>query len=333
MRQRRTGDPTVTRKPGPNGTALQQENTALRQKLTALEQELAQQRAMAQPGQQAADLPYGKIVKARAALPEYYSALRLPALRPRPWAPDPAPPLPVFEDWVPQEARQAIEEWWKLPFLDENVREMLERLATDDRMDTGVWQNRHVKGVTKFIISYAVLAFAIPPTRRPKPVSTKRADRQRVDWQKYEQHWVQYRHPPRPDLLSWAGLVVDLKYVLASYVFGPTIDEAWSRHWRGDPAMNTRGAAISFLDALFRCFVSMDEEYQSNLADMGLPTIFRWNDQTPQRSFSQFMSNKMKKHCGHYCDAVVAALTAVAFDLDDLDSNDVRRWRRLQAAK
>src|SRR5215471_8786251 len=77
MRRRRTGDPTVTRNPGPNGAALAQEitglrqkviallqvNTALRQKVTMLEQELAQQRAMAQPGQQATDLPNGKIAQ------------------------------------------------------------------------------------------------------------------------------------------------------------------------------------------------------------------------------------------------------------------------------
>jgi hypothetical protein len=128
MRQRRTGDPTVTRKPGPNGTALRQENTALRQKITVLEQELAQQRATAKPRQQAAHVPSGLGMEALQAASTKASSgvvgIGLDALEA---AKTNAPPL----------QRQAIEETWESPLFDfdKNTRKALRRLVEDERME------------------------------------------------------------------------------------------------------------------------------------------------------------------------------------------------------
>jgi hypothetical protein len=331
---------------------LRQENTALRQKVTALEQELAQQGATAKTslgmvglGMEAlqAARTKGSIGVARVGIGEEAATTEAPRLQ--------IPP------WVPQEERQAIEETWKLPFFDfdENARKALKRLVTDDRM-------RDLrKKLPEGAIASAIYALGIFPLLRPKPPSRKRAARQRRerDLQRWEQHcfkhWVKHPHPTMAyDWLTLARWACDLRDVLARLrdLLGPRSDEAWSRHWRRGPvfkdarfqpfldeadharkpAMNTMGAAISFLHALYHCFLSIDAEHRSHLKR--LPKIARWDDpQAPRRFFMDYMSDTMEKALRpSLLEAGVAELTAVAFGLDDLKPATVRGRRRLRAA-
>jgi hypothetical protein len=95
--------------------------------------------------------------------------------------------------------------------------------------------------------------------------------------------------------------------------------------------MNTTGAAIRFLDALFRCFLSIDAEHRSDLKRLPKPP--RGDDrQALQRFFMNFMSDTMKELCGRHYHTVVAALTAVAFpDLDPPGPETVRERCRMRA--
>jgi hypothetical protein len=320
-----------------DSTGLLQENTALRRKVTALErkvtvleQELAQQRAMAKRflGNRAAGVPSGKIerVSGRGI------ALHFPTARPWP-PPDPAPRL-LIPKWVPERARQAIKKEWKFAFLNENVREALKRLATDRRMRK-VWEKLSDPdgiGLAEYlIIPAAVYALGSFPLRRQKPRSRNRADKNRADWETYEEHWVKYRYSPGydwPTCANWACILRDVLKKMRD-ALAPTSDEMWSPHWRGDPAMNTTGAAISFLDDLFRCFLSIDEERRSPFADLKLPKIARWNNKAQQRFFCKVMSDQLYMLCDDYYDHVVDTLIAVAFDLPvGPGRKKVYEWRR-----
>ena len=90
------------------------------------------------------------------------------------------------------------------------------------------------------------------------------------------------------------------------------------------------GRGLSFLHALYHCFLSIDAEHRSDLKR--LPKVARWDDpQAPQRFFMDFMSDTMQKPLGRHCNAKVAALARVAFNRDDLGPETVRSRRRMRA--
>jgi hypothetical protein len=336
MRQRRTGDPTVTRKPGPNGTALRQENTelrqenaALRQKVTVLEQELAQQqRVMAKAAQQE-----GFAMKAtRAAITkpdsgfvgsydenfEFHEFL------------SPPPPYPLSILYAPEEARPAIKKIWEETLPDKEVRMALKRLATDGKM-RGVWEElRNVKYVADVaeIIPSAIDALEMFQALRPPPQS-----KQREAWQRYERHWSKlWRHHPHPTggLPTCATSATNLRYALDSWrtALAPIGDKLWSRYWRGDPAMNSMGAAISFLAALQDCLMAIENEQRSDV-NRYLP--IRSDARAPQRFFAREMSDVIAWVCGAPRHDILATLVCVAFNLDDGDgvkTGKVREWCR-----
>jgi hypothetical protein len=312
MRQRRTGDPTITRKPGPNGTALRQENTGLRQKVTVLEQELAQQRAMAKTAQQEGlalkalkatlTKPNGGFVFYDDETREFHDGL---SRRPYPLS---------IPSWVPKEARPEIERMWDATLPDKDVRAALKRLVTTkDKMHDGVWEKlRDVKDVAQ-IIPLAMEALIMFPVLRPYPQSK---------WRDSDRVWIKHQHPTLGhDWRTCANWAYDLRVVLASLrdVLDPTSDEA-----------NSIGAAIRFLDALSQYFRSI---YAKHLADVNrFPRIARTDDRARQRFFARFMSGEMRWVNGlplgpPRCD-VVAVLVCVAFDVEDVETDTVQEWCR-----
>ena len=335
MRQRRTGDPTITRKPGPNGTALRQENTALRkentalrQKVTVLKQEPAQQRTVAKVAQQeglgmkvlraAMTKPNGGFVGFYDENFEFHEFLSPP--------PDPLSIPP----WVPKEARPAIKKMWEETLPDKDVRAALERLATDDKMRRGVWGKlRKVKGVADVaeIIPSAIEALIRFPLQRLPPQSNRRKA-----WERYERHWRKLKHPhPTGGLMTCADSATDLRYAIESWreLLAPIGDELWSYYWRGDPAMSSMGAAIGFLAALQDCLIAIEREQQSDVKRFPQPV--RWDSRAPQRFFAQSVIDKMVLVCGRPRYDILATLVCVAFSLNkrnEVNANTVREWCR-----
>jgi len=230
----------------------------------------------------------------------------------------------IIPAWVPVEARQAIEALWERPFLNENDRAVLRRFATRRVMYTDVWEKlpRKPEGFAGCVIPLAIFALKTFPLQRPRPRSKKH-----VAWKNWARHRSEY--PRQLDWQTCAGLAMNLRDVLVA-----TSDEAWSHHWRGDPAMNRTSFALS-LDALANCFQSIGAETQSFFSNLRLPPVARWDDpRAAERFFSELMSDKLEALCGRYCDPVVDALTAVAFNLPDGPGPaTVRGRRRMRAAK
>jgi hypothetical protein len=225
--------------------------------------------------------------------------------------------------WVPNAARQAIEALWKDSCLDETGRAALVRLATYPAMRTEVWDKLPggPKSAAGDVIEFAMIAIMAFPLLRPMPTTQKRSS-----WDRWAQHIR--AHPRGLSEASLAGFAAALGHAI-----GSMSDASWSHHWQGDPQVD-RAHAVSLLEGLARTYRSMAAETQSLLAAQQFPPVVRWDDpQAHQRFFSEFMSGKLPALCGRPCDAVVAALTAVAFDLlSDPGPATVRGRRRMQAA-
>jgi len=276
--------------------------------------------------------------------------------------------LPV---WVRRREalRQAIEEALELPALNENIRKAQKRLAGvgDDGGMEDICK-KLPEGVAEIIIPLAIWTRGFFPLARRIPQSAKR-NRKRYEQylQRYERYffkyWVRHPHPTMgyewPTLAGWA---CDLREVLfrLHHSLAPRSDEIWSHHWRRgpdfkdarfqqfldkadyarDPAMSTMGAAISFLDALYRCILSIGEEDLEIIER--LPKVRLDHPRTPRRFFMDYMSDTMEKLYGPggsqlfknavARNAVVADLTAVAFKLDEFGPESVRRRRRMRVA-
>jgi hypothetical protein len=72
----------------------------------------------------------------------------------------------------------------------------------------------------------------------------------------------------------------------------------------------------------------MATEYQALITALQFPQVQRWDDpRAPERFFSEWMSHILRSFYGRPFDPVVAALTAVAFDQEDVGAETVR-WRR-----
>jgi nitrate reductase beta subunit len=158
-----------------DSASLRQENAALRQENTALKQE--QQRAMAKAARQeglamkalmaAVTKPNGGVVGFLDANLEFHEAECPPPYR------------LLIPHWVPPEAQPAIAEMWKDTLPDKEVRMALKRLATDKKMEGGVWEKlRNVKGAAEIVPS-AIEAFERSALLRPPSQSKQREALQR----------------------------------------------------------------------------------------------------------------------------------------------------------
>jgi hypothetical protein len=161
---------------------------------------------------------------------------------------------------------------------------------------------------------------------------------------------------PTPDDGTRLADPCDLRNVLArlQYVLGPRSDEMLSRYLRRGPAfkdarfqpfldkadyapaMNTMGAAIGFLHALYHCFLSIDAEHQSFIRNE-LPVVARPdNSEAPRRFFMDYMSDQFEGALlPSLLDAEVADLTNVVFDLrdDPIGPETVESRRKMRARK
>ena len=87
-------------------------------------------------------------------------------------------------DWVPEAARRKINALHAAPWVDDNGRALLHRLATYAAMKTEVWQKlpSEPKGAEGEIIDRVVHAVAIfPRLRRPYPKTAAK----RREWAKH----------------------------------------------------------------------------------------------------------------------------------------------------
>lgn len=298
--------------------------TSLRQKIAMLEQELAQATAKARRQQ-------GLGIKALKAAPTKPNAGIVGSWDRNFELHEAFPPPPhrlVIPIWVPAEAQPAIEAKWEDTSLDKETRAVLERLATDGDMRRSVWEKLppDKQGIAEIIPS-AIEAFAMFALLRPPPQSKRREALQR-----YQHHldklWTLHPHPTG-GLLTCATAATDLRYALESLrdVLHPIGNELWAHYWPGDDAMNSMDAAITFLAALQGCLIAIEREQQSDVR--GFPSIARPDDpRARHRFFGQLMSRKMQEFGGGPRDDVVAALTRVAFNVDDVTTDTVRGWRR-----
>jgi hypothetical protein len=210
------------------------------------------------------------------------------------------------------------------------------------------------------IIPSAIDALIMSAVLRPSPQLKRREALQR-----YQQHldklWINHPHPTMgydySTLAGWACELRDVLYRL--HMLGPDkADEEWSPHWRRgpvykdarfqpfldkadyarDPAMNTMGAAISFLHNLFHCFGRIADEEQTGVKRF--PQLVRWDrlselaqayepdPRARQRFFARIMSYRMQELCSRPRRDIVAVLVCVAFEVEDVTTDTVWEWCR-----
>lgn len=247
-----------------------------------------------------------------------------------------------FFPWVPPAARRAIEAEWKRysAFPNPNTRSKLLaaliRFATHPAMHTEVWEKlrREPEGLAGSVIHWAMFLLATFSTLGdPRQPLSERIARQR--WAQYwlmiDDQWSNRRSGG--ELLSETCAVVAFR--LRDVLLGAISDEEWSRLWPGDPAMKDRTHAAQFFLNAANCFQSMLAASKSVEAVLKLPPAARPDKPRVQRLvFSQIMSDDLEAACGSPYDPVVAALTAVAFDLPDgPGAGTVRGRRRMRAAR
>jgi hypothetical protein len=227
----------------------------------------------------------------------------------------------IIPAWVPAAARQAIEDLSQDP-LDETARAALKRLATYPAMYTEVWEKLQgePESAAGELVRCAVVAIMVFPILRPMPKTQRHSA-----WKR----WDQFR---RKHLKHALGLPHETHAYFAAEL-GDTVrtisDASWAHHWQG----LDRARMVSDLDAAARAFQSMGAESEAMLTALQFPEVHRWDDpRAAEVFFSKWMSKLLSNFYGRPCDPVVAALTAVVFDHEDVAPNTVR-WRRLSSRK
>jgi hypothetical protein len=225
----------------------------------------------------------------------------------------------AFPSWVPELARARITDLYAAPWLHDDGRALLSRLATYPVMKTEVWEKlpSEPKGAEGEIIDRVVHAVTIFP-RLPRPYP-KAAGKWR-EWAKHLQN-----HAPLPDPAYAASLVFSLLQKIAE--LKPDTDANWNRLWEGDKSINV-DQIFAILDRLHLFYSRLGEEYRLQLA--AFPNVKRWGgDKAAQKFVTEHISNYMNATYGHPYDSIVAALVVVACDLPGgLGAETVRGRRR-----
>lgn len=331
-------------------TGLKREISALQLEVTVLREELARQRAAAKKItiKQADKAPTSVVMEAllaartKASIGVVSIGIEEQTVTTE---------EPQIQPWFSEEEQQAIKEAWKSPFygFDKDLRAALKRLATDDRM--GDLRKKLPDGA----ILLAIDVLGIFPLARlqPKPGASRKAQQKwEQDLQSWEEHcfkhWVKHPNPTMGyDLGTLAEYACVLRDVFARLRYvRPDADELLARHLRRGPlfkdtryeadyargpAIDTIGAVISSLHAVYQCIFSMGEEYQSDDKLLPKAAHYRWDHpKTPQRFFMDLMSGLMKKLYDHYHDEEVADLTNVMFvqGSESLVTEETVRGRR-----
>jgi hypothetical protein len=150
------------------------------------------------------------------------------------------------------------------------------------------------------------------------PQSTRSA------WKKWAVVTHAHPQPTFHETASWTAV----QLLQAQVDLDAQVRSHWDQLWTGDPSI-TPDKCFEIVAALGLLFASLDQEHKA--AVTALPSIKRpYGKEAPEVFFSQLLSLRMASIYGKPLDAVVAALTSVAFDLpgDGVSEETVRSRRR-----
>jgi hypothetical protein len=226
-------------------------------------------------------------------------------------------------DWVPEAACRRIVDLSEHHSTDDECRALLKRLATRVAMKTEVWKklplNPH--STPAEIINWAYFAFWIFP-RLPRPYPNQKNNRK---WDEWGRHVHKYGRLPDP---AQASTLAQTLSDVMSTLRGVT-ELHWVGLWEGDPSVST-DRALATVDHLCKFYGRMAELYQPGSAE--LPKVKRWTRAGWQKFFSEYLSRCMTQTYGQPFDAIVAALTEVAFDIPSGVAAETIRGRRRTVA-
>jgi hypothetical protein len=226
----------------------------------------------------------------------------------------------VIPDWVPKSAGERLK---KLHAQDQGEAEarLLERLAAYEAMKTDVWEKLPSDSDHGQIIDWTFSAVTIlPKLRRPYPKGGGKNA-----WTRWGALREKLEPLTDPAQISW-----EVHFVWESILKEKDdLEHYWPRFWEGDERI-TPDNVLAILDALRAFYCKMNVEHQKFLR--ALPNVKRWNDKTPQKFLSDFLSDRMKQAYRRPLDAVVAAIVGVTFDQEDPTASETIRGRRRHAS-
>jgi hypothetical protein len=230
----------------------------------------------------------------------------------------------AIPDWVPGAARRRIIELSKYPSTDDEARALLKRLATRVAMKTEVWEKLPLnpQNAPAEIINWAYFAFWMFPSL-PRPYPNPKNKRKWDEWARHA-----HKHPPLPDpahASTLAQMFSDEMSALRSVT-----ELHWAGLWEGDPSVSA-DRALATVDHLRKFFGRMAELYQPAAA--AFPKVKRRTRAGRQKFFSEYLSQCMMQAYGQPFDAIVAALTEVAFNISrGVAAETIRGRRRIVTA-
>lgn len=220
--------------------------------------------------------------------------------------------------WVPEFAGERIRELHAHHCgRGDQAARILERLASYETMKTDVWEKLPSDSDRGQIVDWTFDAITIF-ARLAWPYPRKGSKSARTRWGMFREKQELFTDPAQ---LSWQvyflwELMLKEKEDLKHY---------WPRFWEGDQRV-TPESLIALLDALRAFFCKLNVEYREFLRD--LPNVQRWNDKTPQKFLSDYLSARMKQTYARPMDPVVAALVGVVFDQENPAPPETIRGRR-----
>jgi hypothetical protein len=223
-----------------------------------------------------------------------------------------------FPGWLPQSARDNINARWATSLGKEDedaVCGLLKRLATFPIMRTEVWERLPQKGLEGLIVGWAIDAYWVFH-HLPRPLPKTRA--KLLD---YAKHLEKFRPFANHDLTSYLFQCLHSQV----YITKPEADFYWKRFWSGDATMGP-DKVVEILDQL-RAFYAKLHTDQQTFID-ALPRVNRWNAKAQQKFFTEYLSDRFRVTFNQPLDAIVAALTSVAFDLREGIAAETVRGRR-----
>jgi hypothetical protein len=208
--------------------------------------------------------------------------------------------------WTPDAARTAITELLALEGLTARYRDILTRLATYPTMKTDVWEKLppDPPGQQGLIIQWSLeAAYYAAEIRPPKPKTKKALAAEDVQ-----------------------DAAAQLKDMMIEY--SPYAAAHWVELWPGDQETSI-GDAVKFVGCLEEFYRRLEIEHRVVIKDANLPYLRKKGARNAdQVLFTRVMSERLKALYGRPLDAVVAALTAVVFDLPGISEETIRGRRR-----
>lgn len=191
------------------------------------------------------------------------------------------------------------------------------RLATYDTMQTDVWQKlpnsfEDAEGNIIEAAYFGVQFWAFRPKRRPPPGAK---------WKRWKDYAASLEEGP----IITPHSARDAAQLLLTEI-GLLKDDArqvWGTMWPG-PQSTSYEQACDLVEHLHTFFSSMALEYETLIGALPKAT-------TPEQFFSRYVSQRLVEIFGEPHDAIVAALTEVAFDRPGETSAETVRGRRRTA--